>query len=360
MARLRKRIVLILVAVVVVIIIGTLVFTSSRTPKDEWRNLSLPDISHQPLSLRVVYARNPRFSDVNEQQLQAILQHTSVLMKQHFALDVVFEISNPVDVDKLFTQLPKQIKKQRQSAIVDPRYIDQHSLNQMRSAMFAQLSEDDTDPNSLMDYARPYLMSDEPVTDMASLARALIDTHVSRLRYWYEDRAADGKPIIDGTPYNQWVWWDSLGYGALPYDVVITNQLVASIETYDVAMHASLRGGINGGTMSYSKQGRYGGYVFVSVFAMLNDTAMLTSLRDDIHYSDEQIVQYTAATLAHELGHLFFHYGHPYGDSECLMNPTPLLRYRSWYEALNAEACRVKNRPQMASGAAQISYNPNW
>lgn len=360
MSRIRKRVALILLAFVVIIVIGTIIFRAGRAPKDEWRSLALPDISHQPLSLRVVYAHNPRFSDLSELQLQAILQNTSVLMKQHFALDVAFEVSKPVDVAGLFTQLPEQIKKQRQSTIVDPGLINQNNLTRMRNALYAELSEYESDPQNLMDYARPYLMSDEPVTDIASLARALTDTHVARLRYWYENRAADGKPIIDGSPYNQWVWWDSLGYGALPYDVVITNQLVASIETYDVAMHTSLRGGINGGTMSYSKQGRYGGYVFVSVFALLNDMDMLTSLRDDAHYSDEQIAQYAAATLAHELGHLFFHYGHPYGDSDCLMNPTPLLRYRAWYEGLNAGACRAKNPLQMQTGAVQISYNAHW
>ncbi|MBI3188122.1 MAG: hypothetical protein HYZ31_09715, partial [Gammaproteobacteria bacterium] len=227
-------------------------------------------------------------------------------------------------------------------------------------ALYAQLSDYEGDSQHLMDYARPYLLSDEHVTDLATLARALVDTQITRLQYWYENPAADGKPIIDGSPYNQWVWWDSLGYGALPYDVVITNQLVASLETYDVAMHSALRGGINGGTMTYSKQGRYGGYVFISVFALLNDMAMLTSLRDDAHYSDEQLAQYAAATLAHELGHLFFHYDHPYGASACLMNPTPLLRYRTWYEALNTDACRALQLPQMQTGAVHISYNPNW
>lgn len=343
-----------------VIAISIIVFIQVRAPKDEWRNMVLPDISHQPLSLRVVYAHNPRFNELSEAQLQTVLQYTSALMKQHFAVDVVFEISPPVKMPDLFAILPDSVKQQRQSAIVDPRYIEPASLIQMRNALHAELLAYESDPQHLMDYARPYLLSDLPVTDMATLARALIDTQITRLQYWYENPAADGKPVIDGSPYNQWVWWDSLGYGALPYDVVITNQLVASLETYDVAMHSALRGGINGGTMTYSKQGRYGGYVFISVYAMLNDMALLTSLRDDAHYSNEQIAQYAAATLAHELGHLFFHYDHPYGASACLMSPTPLLYYRAWYEALDADVCRAIQLPQMQTGAVHISYNANW
>ncbi|MDQ1362425.1 MAG: hypothetical protein QG652_285, partial [Pseudomonadota bacterium] len=299
-----------LIILVLVAVAAAVVFWLLRKPADDWRLLALPDISSQPLSLRIVYARNPRFADLPEAQLQNILQQTSVLMKQHFALDVVFENSNPVYVEELFAQLPEKVKQRRQSAIIDPRNADQADLARMRNELYEQLVSSGNRQQNLIDYARPYLLNGQAVNDIASLSRALIDTHLARLRYWYEDKASDGKPVIDGSPYNQWVWWDSLGYGNLPYDVVITNQLVASMESYDAAMHASLRGGINGGTMSYSRQGRYGGYVFVSVFALLNDTDMLAGLRDAMHYTDEQIVQYAAATLAHELGHLFFHYDH--------------------------------------------------
>jgi hypothetical protein len=355
-----KRIGLVLLAFVLAIIITLFLARFFKTPQDTWSNLVLPDVSSQPVSLRVVYASNPRFTDLTEQQLQTVLQHASVLMQQHFNLNVEFEISAPVDVAELFTTLPDTVKQVRAAAIVDPRSLDQQNLSQMRSSLFNQLSKYAGNPQHLLDYARPHIMSKESLTDVAALARALSDTHITRLRYWYDEKADDGQPIIDGSEYNQWVWWDSLGYGNLPYDVVITNQLVASMETYDVAMHSSLRGGINGGTMSYSKQGRYGGYVFVSVFAMLNDLPMLISLRDDKHYTDEQITHYVAATLAHELGHLLKHYDHPFGASECLMNPTPLLHYRAWYDGLNAEACNAQQLPQMQAGAAQISYNPSW
>lgn len=355
-----KRVALVLLAVIVIVALFILYYSTGREPEDAWRHVALPDISRQPLALRVVYARNPRFVDLSEAQLQNILQQTTRLMKLHFAVDVVFETKPSLNVEQLFALLPEQVRKQRQSAIVNPQGIDQKEIAQLRQVLFRQLSSYQGDPQNLIDYARPYLLTNEPVTNLASLSHALVDTMLTRLRYWYEDRAADGQPIIDGSPYNQWVWWDSLGYGDLSYDVVMTNQLVASLEAYDVAMHSALRGGINGGTMTYSKQGRYGGYVFVSVFAMLNDMDLLASLRDDAHYSDTQITQYVAATLAHELGHLFFHYDHPFAASECLMNPTPLLRYRAWYEGLNAEACRARQLPQMQLGAAQIGYNLNW
>ena len=355
-----KRAALIVLAFIVAIIITLIIARFLKTPQDVWLNVPLPDTSKQLLVLRVAYANNPRFTALTEPQLQQLLQQTTLLMQQHFQLNVEFKMSAPITVDALFSVLPAAVKQQRASSIADPRTLDQHSIGQMRNSLYDQLSHYAGDSNHLLDYARPHVVSAETVTDIATLARALTDTHIARLVYWYDEKSSDGEPIIDGSDFNQWVWWDSLGYGDLPYDVVITNQLVASLEISDVAMHTALRGGINGGTMTYSKHGRYGGYVFVSVFALINDLPLLTQLRDDKHYTAEQIIHYAAATLAHELGHLFMHYDHPFGAKDCIMNPTPLLHYRTWYNGLNADSCRAISLPQMQRGAAKIGYNADW
>ncbi len=58
---------------------------------------------------------------------------------------------------------------------------------------------------------------------------------LARLGHWTTATAADGRPVIDHTPYNEWVYWDSLGYGPLAWDVVVTNQPVISAEYYGAA-----------------------------------------------------------------------------------------------------------------------------
>jgi hypothetical protein len=348
-----------LLAFVLVAAIVIVVSRSGHKPAEEKQNVPLPDITHQPLHLRVVQALNPRFAAMNGEQIQRTLDHTTIMLKQYFGLDVVFEFQGTITVEQLFGYLPEHIVRLRQSAILDPRRITKYDRMQLNRALTAQLTMHEQDTQSVMNYARPYLIDGAPVNDLPTLNHALINTLITRMNYWHEEKASDGNPYVDGSRYNQWVWWDSLGYGELPYDVVLTNQLVASIETYDLDVHSSLRGGINGGTTTYSKQGRYGGYVFVSMFAMLNDSAMLGILRDDAQYSSAQVENYTAATLVHELGHLFFHYGHPFGMTGCVMNPTPLLRYREWYDGLKADACD-RTHPQMQPGAAQIVFYPDW
>ncbi len=67
----------------------------------------------------------------------------------------------------------------------------------------------------------------------------------------------------------------------MPYDIVITNQLVASAEYFAMDVHSSLRGGLTAGTTSYAKNTRLNTYAYIMVYPMLNDTALLTRLRDD-------------------------------------------------------------------------------
>ena len=142
--------------------------------------------------------------------------------------------------------------------------------------------------------------------------------------------------------------------------MVITNQLVASIEDHAMDVHSALRGGISNGTTFYSKDAQFKTYVFASTFPMQNDSRLLTALRADESYTTEQITDYVAAILTHELGHQLFHFGHPFGESACIMSPTPLLLFRSWYEQLDPDQCKPGSSKQMTPGVAQIPYYTHW
>ena len=94
-----KRAALIVLAFVVAIIITLIIARFIKAPQDVWLSIPLPDTSKQPLVLRVAYANNPRFATLTELQLQQLLQQTTILMQQHFQLNVEFEMSAPITVD---------------------------------------------------------------------------------------------------------------------------------------------------------------------------------------------------------------------------------------------------------------------
>jgi hypothetical protein len=249
----------------------------------------------------------------------------------------------------------------RRHEIVDINLIDKQVREDMQQSLFETLANYSGNKQNVIEFAQPFLLHPEiKQDDFIGLSYALVDTLISRLGYWQTQKADDGEPVLDESEYNEWVWWDSLGYSDLAYDVIITNQLVASAENYAMDVHSSIRGGITAGTTTYNKNTAFSSYIYIMVYPMLNDSPLLTTLRQDETYSEDQIINYSAALLAHELGHLLLHLGHPFGNKLCIMSPTVMLNYRDWYDNLDAEQCAVGSSKDMQPGAVTIDYNRSW
>jgi len=341
----------------------------SSGEEGEWLSVALPDISEQPIRLRTANVINPRFRQLSNEQVAAILQRTVELVKQHFDIEVEFSQVTAISIDEMFGYLTDDVIAYRRGEIVDLSLITADVREKMQQSLFATLSLYSGIKQDVIDFATPYLLNPEVKhEDFISLSYALTDTLIARLMYWQDEKAPDGKPVLDASSdssvnpgsYHEWVWWDSLGYADLPYDVLITNQLVASAEYYGMDVHSSIRGGLTAGTTSYNSSSHLGSYVYIMVYPMINDTELLSMLRQDVTYTDEQIISYSAALLTHELGHMLLHLGHPFGETGCIMSPTVMLDYRRWYEALDPTACSVGSSRPMTPGAAAIEYNRHW
>jgi len=330
----------------------------------EWKKIELPDHRSgspgETIELRVANVVNARFKNLSDAQLKELLEKTIIMVRQHFGVAISFSEVDTVPIEQFFSYLKDNVKAARGSDIVDVDKPGEGDHQKMQDGIYRVLSGYWSEREAAVDFARPYLLVPYEGDDFNQLAKALVDTLLMRLEYWRQQKADDGKPVIDDRPYNEWVWWDSIGYGDMPYDVVITNQLVASAEIYDMSIHSSIRGGITAGTTAYSKQGKLGGYVYAMVYPMLNDSEMLAELRNDEHYSSDQVTTYAAALLTHELGHLLLHLGHPFGNHSCIMSPTPLLKYREWVEGLDASQCLLNSEAAMTPGVIDINYRSDW
>ncbi len=327
----------------------------------EWVAVALPDLSRQPVRLTVANVVNPRFKQLTDSQLEKILLRSQQMVKQYFNIDVEFSDVKTLAIKEVFSHLDPQVVAERSDEIVNISFIDAQVREDMQQSLFETLSNYSGNMQNVIDYAQPYLLQPEvKQQDFIGLSYALVDTLIARLEYWKKQKANDGKPILDSNGYHEWVWWDSLGYSDLSYDILITNQLVASAEYYSMDVHSSMRGGITAGTTTYNKNTALNSYVYIMLYPMLNDSAMLTTLRQDESYTDEQIINYSAALLTHELGHMLLHLGHPFGNKQCIMSPTTMLNYRDWYENLDAEQCAVGSNREMTPGAAKIGYNRRW
>ena len=95
-----------------------------------------------------------------------------------------------------------------------------------------------------------------PTETLAELASALVETQLTRLEPWLRIPALDGNPVISDL-FNEWSIWVALGYADLPYDLILTNQLIASTEYYHCSAHTIIRGGISVGGTNFSRSGVY-------------------------------------------------------------------------------------------------------
>ena len=355
---------IVLSVILVVVYLSWLLFHnifSYQEMPEHWQPLPLPNFQ-SPVELRVVYVENSRFKSLTDKQLKKILNKTAELVLEHLNVQLMLEQQKKISIQSLFEYLPSVVKKHQSHKIIsiENKKDGLAAFNKVRESISLQIKQGVNSQQSIIDYAKPYLVDKNEINNVGDLTSELAKTIIQRYQFWLQQVANDAKPILDASPYNQWIYWDSLGYGALPYDVIITNQLVASIEENGMPVHTSLRGGITGGSMTYNKNSKLGGFVFVSAFQIINDNQLMSYLREDETYTEEQKINYIAATITHELGHLLFHYAHPFNAQSCIMNPTPMLHYRKWFEELDNKACNALNSPMQQQGAAALTFNTQW
>ncbi len=330
-----------------------------QTQGEEWRKA--PVTLAQPgftVQVRVAHATNPRLARMSSAQLRLMLDTARRTAKQNFDVDVVFSDVAEIGIDRLFALIPTPLQEARRSAIYDFKS-GSGDRRKLAEGLNTTLTQRGTKLEDGLAYVRPYL-PDARAKDLMSFSELLSGVMLERLDDWRSVKAADGGPLLDSSPYNEMVYWDTLGYGKLQYDLVITNQLFASAEYVGVDIHTALRGGITVGLTSYSRHGRFGSYIAWSTFPFQDNSEIILRLRGGERYTDQEAAELAGTYLAHEIGHMLFRFGHPFGQKACVMNPVSMLRFREWRQHLDSAACPIGSRPEMTPGAIPEYYNLRW
>lgn len=230
----------------------------------------------------------------------------------------------------------------------------QGDLQRLKKGFAKDLRESGEDLDAMIGYARPHLRKPLKERSYEALADALIATQLARLNALTTQRATDGQPVLDAQPFNEFVYWDMMADADLPYEVVVTNQIIASVEYASNSVHSALRGGITNGLTTANRASRYKTTAIVSVYPFTSEDIAIRALRRNESYTPGDALRFAGVLLAHEIGHQLWHLGHPYGRTACVMNPTPLLHFRRWVEALAPEECPFSKEGAMKPGFARI------
>jgi len=326
---------------------------------DDWPRVPTPSLPAGPIELRVGHVVNPRFPRFTDSQIALMLAETTRIARAHFGIELVFTPVATVDIDTLFERFDPAL-----SRYLDGMHYDVKRQTGNRQALIESVAGEiayaakGTGFEGLYDFALPHLVAPPVTRDTQGLAVAAVDTMLARLAALRDADARDGRPMLDEHAFNEWAYWDSIGYALLPWDFVITNQPIASAEYFGLGIHIALRGGITVGSTNYSRDGRYRSVSWISTFPFTSALPALVSLRDGESYDAATAARLAGAYHVHELGHQLFGFAHPFGNDACVMTPAQLLRFRRWFDGLDPARCAIGSSPAMTVGAIRLWVDP--
>ncbi len=316
--------------------------------------LPLPQLNAQTIELRVAHVINPRLPRMSDAQIALMLDAMARATSEHLGIEVRFVQPVEIPIAQVFAGIPPKFTQFANS--------QQHKFR----SLFARKS------TLARAYAEGFAQGGEPLEEMAMFAQRkglrfdkssfaafgkdAANYQLARMHDWQKFVASDGKSVIDDQAFHEYTLWNHIGYGNLPFELVITNQIIASVEYSQPSIHTAIRGGYTNGFTSFSTKSRLGSFAAWSTFALTSNDTEWLRLREGESYTAEEAAQLAGTAAVHELGHLLLHLMHPFGQKGCIMDPVPMFAYRAWAAQLSAKDCPLSSSAAMKPGAYRFTY----
>lgn len=326
----------------------------AQTQKSQIQQLRLPSLGTQPLEMRVAHVINPRLPRMSDTQVQQLLQATAQASWEHFGLRIVFSPPVELPISQAFAGIPERFMTlaKRDQYNFQSLFSSKSSLEKAFGKGLEQQGE------SLEDMA---LFAQKKgiklnAKNFQSLGEDVAKLQLERIAQWTQLKALDGKSVIDDQPYHQYTVWNHLGYASMPYELIITNQIIASVEYVQPTIHSAMRGGYTNGITSFNRSARWGTHSVWSTFAFTQNDAEWLRKREGEAYSPDEAARLAGLAATHEIGHQLLHLIHPFGQKGCIMDPVPLFAYRAWADKLSAQDCPMGSSKAMTPGSYLFRY----
>lgn len=324
----------------------------------------LPKLPSGTIELRTVYLENPRFESITDREITRLLAKAKEVTRDHLGLEIVFTQPMRRPLTPYFKKLTAKLEPYWREQIVDYR-TGNADWERFRKSYVDKFRSRPRPLRRLAAQVLPFIEGPN-ISNRSNeaLASALYATNKMRLEYWATGKARDGYPYVSdhpatgNLPTNEWNYWDALARLKFPWEIVITNQLVAAAE-YDTPLPLlAVRGGITVGGTSGSHDGKFGFYSWLSLFPFINDDPMTIKLRNGQSYSRDEAIDLAGAYFVHEIAHQLLLLDHPRSNSACITNHARPLEFRVWFSNLDAGACEVGSSRRLTPGAARVFRHP--
>ena len=335
------------------LVIATMTMIAGCSERNPNSVLPVPVLPPGPIEMRVAYVINPRLPRLDSAQLGRLLEATRKTSQEHFGVDLRFVAPVEIPIDSLFQRIPAERRRSVSEFIYDFKTGKGDPIL-FEKAFVTELKNSGDPVADVLRFATPYL-NEPPESSYEALGTALAKIQLNRIEKWKNLKALDGGPVIDSSPYNEYVLWDSLGYAKLPFELLVTNQIIASAEYRGSAAHSAVRGGYTNGITINNAHSRFSTTSIWSTFAFTSADDWVVRVRNGETYQPQEAARLAGILAVHEIGHQLFHFGHPWGRAACVMNPIPMFAYRQTVNNISAKDCPIGSSPAMRPGSAKFS-----
>jgi hypothetical protein len=319
------------------------------------RTVPLPQLPAGSIEMRVAYLVNPRLPKMNPDQLKALLEAARVTARENFGVDLAFTEPREIPIGQAFAGIPRSNREFAIKNSFDFKTGKGDTL-QLATSFGKEFRKANEPLAEQIEFASPYAPNLSKDASYEEFGREMAELQLRRLDELRRVKAVDGGPAIGASEFNEYLMWIALGYSDLPFELVLTNQLIASIEHLVPAVHSAIRGGYTNGITTYSKNARFGTMSVWSTFAFTGNDDWLVSWRNGERYTPMEAAQLAGIAATHEIGHQLFHLLHPFGRPSCVMSPVPMFAYREWMQKLAPAQCPLRSDAAMTPGAYQFHY----
>ncbi len=316
----------------------------------------LPGLPAEPIELRVAHVINPRLPRMSDAQVALMLEQMARSTQEHFGLQVKFAAPVEIPIATVFASIPPKFSTLAERLTYNPQ-----ALFQRRTRLHEAFAKGLAGSGEPLAAQGAFAQQHAPDVDASSfdqLGKTLADLQLANIKRWSERKALDGSSVIDDSRFHEFLQWNHLGYGKLPYELVITNQIIASVEYALPSVHSAIRGGYTNGITSYNPLAKFGTFSAWSTYAFTDNDADWLKWRAGESYSPEEAARLAGISAVHELGHQLLHLLHPFGQKGCIMEPVPMFAYRAWAAQLSAKDCVVGSSAAMTPGSYTFRYLP--
>ena len=304
--------------------------------------------NNKNIHIRVGVIQNPKLTLIEETQINQILKELAEGVDRRFNKKIVFSNIKKEGLQSFFNRYQPKIDNLNglKRYMFNPKKDDK---NTFYNQMVEEMNQKSTKKIKKILNGQGYSLN-KFGNERSEIIKNIVNEFIKKFNAISQITFKSGQRLLDEeNMYNEFLVWNGIGEIQTDYDLIITNQIIVSLESYYPSVQIALNGGINSG-LSIRSRTPLNGVVILSTFPFMSNEPYFKQVRG---YQADKIksAKYIAWTGVKQFGRILTfrsnHYNHPPG---CVMSPVQGLNFKKWYDKVsNNKKCNEIHQPVLKS-----------